>query len=305
MKYSVVIPTLNRPKDLVKAVRSVTLQEPLPSQLIIVDQSPTNAAKSDIVEICSEYPSIELLYLHELGIKSLPAAKQHSLSWVTSDIVCFFDDDIELEPDFIKWQIDAFSNYTHIVGCCGIEMNPKFRSNVFLSVFHFFHKGIFHDRRIGLTKRYPEVMPTLIPSDKISGGFSSWRTEVFSRVSFDLHNNLHATEDMDFSSRVASVYGGERALAICTKSRAWHHYALSGRMNLELKQQRKIREFVIYYRQRRHWPTATASFLWLMLGFFLETCFLMVRYRSPSTFGGFWFGLLAGFKHPIRPVAKF
>ena len=304
MKYSVVIPTLSRPEDLIKAVRSLTQQEPLPSQLIIVDQSPATTAKTEVVEICANYPSINLFYLHEQSIKSLPVAKQYSLSWVTGDIVCFFDDDVELEPDFMKWKFDVFSKHPHIVGCCGIEMNPQSRSKFFLWIFHFFHQGIFQDRRIGLPQRYPDAMPTLIPSDKISGGFSSWRNEVFSHVSFDVKNGLHLTEDVDFSSRVSKVYGGERALAICTKSRLWHNCSPRGRLNLALKQQRKIREFVIYYRLRRHWPTATVSFLWLMFGLFIETCFLMLRHRSLATFWRFWSGLVAGFKHPIQSSAK-
>ena len=201
----------------------------------------------------------------------------------------------------MKWKFDTFKNQPHIVGCCGIELNPQARGNFFLWVFHFFHRGIFRDRRIGLAQRYPDEMPTLISSDKISGGFSSWRTEVFSQVSFDVSNNLHVTEDMDFSSRVAEVYGGHNSLAICTRAKAWHHYALSGRLNLASKQGRKIREFVIYYRIRRHWPMATVSFLWLMIGFFLETCALALRHRSLATFRSFWSGLMAGFRQQIQP----
>ena len=304
MKYSVVIPTLNRPEDLLRAVRSVTSQETLPSQLIIVDQSPVATAESNVAEICSEYPSIELIYLHELDLGSLPAAKQHSLSWVKSDIVCFFDDDAELKPDFMTWKLDTFNNNPFIVGCCGIELNHQSRSSFFLWVYHFFHRGIFRDRRIGLAKKYPDTMPALIPSDKISGGFSSWRAEVFSKVSFDLQNNLHATEDIDFSSRVSKVYCRQGALVICTKSRAWHHYTPIGRLDFARKQQRKIREFVVYYRKRRRWPKATMSFVWLMVGFFIEACFFMLKHRSLATFWGFWFGLVAGFQQPIKPSAK-
>ena len=53
MKYSVVITTLNRPEDLLRAVRSVTCQETLPSQLIIVDQSPVAIVESNVAEICA------------------------------------------------------------------------------------------------------------------------------------------------------------------------------------------------------------------------------------------------------------
>ena len=113
MKYSVVIPTLSRPEDLIKAVRSLTQQEPLPSQLIIVDQSPATTAKTEVVEICANYPSINLFYLHEQSIKSLPVAKQYSLSWVTGDIVCFFDDDVELEPLRLEEDEPDPSAHTH------------------------------------------------------------------------------------------------------------------------------------------------------------------------------------------------
>ena len=57
--------------------------------------------------------------------------------------------------------------------------------------------------------------------------------------SFDLQNNLHATEDIDFLLEFLRLIVDKR-LVICTKSRAWHHYTPIGRLDFARKQQRKF-----------------------------------------------------------------
>ena len=68
MKISVVIPTLNRPVDLKKAVVSVLNQQYPVSQIIVVDQSDENESESVLRELCAASPNLELVYLHEKNI---------------------------------------------------------------------------------------------------------------------------------------------------------------------------------------------------------------------------------------------
>ena len=301
MKISVVIPTLNRPVDLKKAVVSVLNQQYPVSQIIVVDQSDENESESILRELCAASPKLELVYLHEKNIRNLPAAKQHSLQWVKGDIVGFIDDDAELDPDYFLWKVRTFEENPSVMGCCGIEINPVQRSDLYYRIFHFFHRGIYTDERMGVLRRYPAEGPHLIHTDKLSGGSASWRSEVFNSLSFDVTNGLHVIEDMDFSSRAAKLFGGKHTLCICMKARFMHHYSLEGRPNLGPKQKRKVRELVLYFRMRRDWPNATPSFLWLLVGLFLETGFLMLTKRSVGVFAGYWTGLIAGFRQRIHP----
>ena len=140
----------------------------------------------------------------------------------------------------------------------------------------------------------------LIHTDKVSGGISTWRKSVFDSISFDTKNNLHVTEDFDFSTRVARFYGGKESLCICTKAQLWHNYYMAGRPDIGGKQKRKLEEIVVYYRIRQDWDLATFSFVWLLIGLFIESCFLTIVKRSPSVFLGYFVGLRLGFEKTIK-----
>ena len=72
LKISVVIPTLNRPKDLQVAVKSILDQTYPPSELIIVDHSIDSDSYNIIQELYSLLKPIpKLIYIHNTSIKSL------------------------------------------------------------------------------------------------------------------------------------------------------------------------------------------------------------------------------------------
>jgi glycosyltransferase involved in cell wall biosynthesis len=101
MTLAAIIPTKNRPEDLLEAVKSIVNQLRLPDQLIIIDQSETSAS-FDLITIkdcISRENKIE--YVRDTSIKGLVEAKAASLNFVKTDIVCFFEDDIVLESDYV------------------------------------------------------------------------------------------------------------------------------------------------------------------------------------------------------------
>jgi len=296
-KLTSVIPTKNRPNDLIKAVTSILAQTRLPYELIIVDQSPGNESCSLVNALMSGDGSIQLVYIHDPRISGLVEAKHVAADRAGGDIVCFLEDDVILEADYIEQIEQGFADRPEMVGCCGIITNPPHQSVAYEILFHLFHRGIFMDSRVGLYGRFSGRGNNLIASEMLSGGLSAWRRDVFKIVPFDVANGFHMFEDIDFSTRVARYFGPR--LYINPNARLEHHCSPVNREVLGPRQRRKLTECIVYYKKRRTWPGATFALPWLLLGMLLEAVFQSFSARSFGPLNGYFAGLHDGFAKKI------
>lgn len=290
--FSAVIPTRNRPEDLEKAVQSVCRQTRQPDELIIVDQSESHDSRIRVESILIQHPKIKLFYVHNALIRGLVEAKNEAKKFSNGDIVCFLEDDVILEPDFIEHIELGFINNEAMVGCCGVVINPPNTNTLYKILFKLFHRGIFFDKRVDLYGLYTGGGNQLVPSDMISGGLSAWRKEVLENISFDTRNGFHMYEDIDFSTRVALHYGG--FLFINPNARLAHYFSPLNRDVLGVRQRRKVTECFIYYKKRKKWPNATLSFTWLLIGMFLVAFFESASARSFEPIKGYVLGVRDG-----------
>ena len=287
-----VIPTRNRPSDLAKAVASVLAQTRPPDEFIIVDQSPGDESRLIVESLWPGESRIKLMYIHDTSISGLVEAKQVAASRATGDIVCFLEDDIVLETDYIEQIELGFVRLPEMLGCCGLITNPPHQPPGYAAIFHIFHRGIFKDIRVGLYGHLDGYVSKLIASDKLSGGLSAWRREVFAAVPFDVVNGFHMFEDIDFSTRVARHFGPR--LYVNPSARLEHHCSPTNREILGPRQRRKLTECIVYYKKRRNWPWATFSLSWLLLGMLIESLFQSYLSRSFGPVRGYFCGLRDG-----------
>ena len=292
-----VIPTRNRPSDLAKAVASVLAQTQLPDEFLIVDQSPGDESRLIVESLWPGESRIKLMYIHDTSISGLVEAKQVAASRASGNIVCFLEDDIVLEADYIEQIELGFVRLPEMLGCCGLITNPPHQPPGYAAIFHIFHRGIFRDIRVGLYGHFNRRVSKLIASDKLSGGLSAWRREVFMAVPFDVANGFHMFEDIDFSTRVARHFGPR--LYINPNARLEHHCSPTNREVLGPRQRRKLTECIVYYKKRRNWPWATFSLSWLLLGMFIESVFQSYSSRSFGPIRGYFCGLRDGFVKKI------
>lgn len=96
---SIVLPTYHRPKILPRAVRSILAQTYPRWQLIIVDNG------GDLRHSFDD-PRIEVFRYAEKSSSSY--ARNQGLSHVCGDLVCFFDDDDEMFPNYLEKLVGAF-----------------------------------------------------------------------------------------------------------------------------------------------------------------------------------------------------
>lgn len=295
-----VIPTRNRPQDLVKAVASILAQTRLPEELLIVDQSPDSRSRDAVQTLLTTNAAITLTYVLDSGISGLVEAKHVAANMALGDIVCFLEDDVVLEPEFLEQIMLGFQRNPNMMGCCGVITNPPTQPGYYKVLFHFFHRGIYRDKRVGIYGNSQGHGHPLIESDCISGGLSAWRREVFAKVSFDRANGFHMYEDIDFSTRVSRCYGGH--LYINPNARLAHFFSPVNRLTLGARQRRKMTECVVFFRKRRKIPWATLSMLWLLAGCLFEAGLQSLKLRSIGPIVGYFRGVRDGFVKPLFSV---
>jgi glycosyltransferase involved in cell wall biosynthesis len=294
---TVIIPTRNRPEDLLAAVQSICLQTRLPDELILVDQSFDDSSKIVVKNAIKNFEKVRLHYIHDSKILGLVDAKRVGVDYASGDIICFLEDDIVLEPYYIQQIELGFIKHPNMIGCSGIITNPPKVSFLYKFLFKIFHRGIFEDNRINMHGKYSGNNINLMQSNMLSGGASAWRREVFDNVEFDVANGFHMFEDIDFSTRVARHFGNR--LFINPNARLAHYCSPINREVLDIRQRRKVRECFTYYKKRKDWPSAAISFNWLLLGMLLEAMFQSFSCVTFKPIQGYLLGFRDGYEKNI------
>jgi len=293
---AVVVPTKNRHKDLSIFFDSLLKQSVLPYQIIVIDQSEENLSEELIKKNVNTFKSSRLTYIHNKDINGLVEAKNYSLRYNKSDLICFLEDDEVLEVDFLKQIVLGFNSNPLMKGCSGVITNPPNKNYFYEFFFHLFHVGIYKDIRVGIYG-YEGFINKLILSDKLSGGLSVWKKEVFSDILFDLKNDLHFTEDIDFSSRVFDLFPD--SLFINTDARLAHYFSKSNRFNVIDRYSKKVVEYIIYYKKRNKYFFSIFHLCWLLVGIFIESSLKSFLSLSFSPILGYYHGLFKGLRHKL------
>jgi len=298
MKTSAVIPTKNRPEDLLNATRSIYEQDHLPDELIIVDQSESSESKDKILKYVEGLESkIYLNYVHDPSIAGLIDARKYAAKVNKNDIIMFFEDDVILEKEYIGNMLLGFKEKPNMMGASGIMSN--YRPSLFYRiVFHFFHRGIFYDTRLSYHGRNENV-PKYIKSNYINGGLSAYRKEVLDTVPFDTKNDFFMYEDIEYSVRACRKFGADN-FYINTQARLQHLFSPLNRNKLFPFYERKAKESICFYKKNKKTSFFGLDVLWLFIGFLTEACAKSLKIRSIAPLHGIFLGSIKGIKHKIK-----
>lgn len=308
LTISAVIPTRNRPHDLLRAVESVAIQYRLPDELLIIDQSTSDESKRGVLNhFASLNQPIKLTYIHDTQIRGLVEAKVRGVQESSGGIVSFLEDDIVLEPEYFSRLERGFVEHPEMLGCSGVVTQVAAYRLIYRFFFKLFHRGIFQDPRIDFHGCCDNsARGGLIRSNYLSGGLSAYRREVFSAVSFDIANDFFMLEDIDFSTRAARHFG-ERFFInpnVCLR----HNMSPLNRVFLGSRQRRKLREFLVFYKKRRHLGGAGMALLILLIGLLFESGYQAARARRLSPIIGYFLGVWDGLRWKLvsepQPMQK-
>ncbi len=109
MKLSLIIPTYNRPKDIMRLLRNLNLQDKKPDEVILVDASDTDETKLIVGRSKGRFAFPVSYYSHEKG---LTRQRNFGIGKAQYEIIGFSDDDSLFEPDYFLRILDIFEKDT-------------------------------------------------------------------------------------------------------------------------------------------------------------------------------------------------
>ena len=106
MKFSLVMTTLGRDKDIINFIESLLRQSYTNYELIIVDQNDDDR----VIKIFDQYKEKINLYYYHCAIRGISVGRNMGLKYVTGDIIAFPDDDCEYDSDTLMKIADFFNS---------------------------------------------------------------------------------------------------------------------------------------------------------------------------------------------------
>lgn len=303
LTLSAVIPTRNRPDDLQRAVASVLGQRRLPDELLVIDQSITDESERRVLDQCAAAgAAVRLVYVRDPGIHGLVPAKARGFRESRGDVVSFLEDDVVLLPDYFQRLEQGFLEHPAMLGCSGVVTQAPAFNPVYLWFFRLFHRGIFSDPRVDLHGRCSHAAPgKLVRSRYLSGGVSAYRRQVLEQIPFDMVNDFFMLEDIEYSMRASKALGEDRFYVntgVCLE----HRMSAINRERAGARWERKLREYICFYKKHRDEPAATFHLCWLLFGLGLEAVFASLRMLNPAPLVGTARGMIHGIRYRLRPL---
>lgn len=292
MTFSVVIPTKNRPTELMSVIDSILGQTCLPDQLIIIDQSSPDKVIHKKVSPLANEKGVDLVYIHDETISGLVQAKSASIPYNCCDYLSFFDDDIILKNNYFERINFAIQENPSIVGFNGKILNYPKVSFLKRIIFNITHVGLFKDNRISNQLSSKKSLTRL---SALSGGLSTWKSSVFDKVQFDVLNKFHAYEDQEFSIRVKKYVS--RELYLVPSARLFHNHSMTNRNSLYKKYRGDVLEVFLIYKKNRNIKFAKISLFILLVGLFFNAIALGFNLKKPDVLKNFFIGFFEGLKN--------
>lgn len=254
LSISVIIPTKDRAADLARTLKCVTAQTRAPDELVVVDQG----RAGDADEALAGCVGPRLIHIRDTEIRGLPAARNVGFAASTGDLVCFLDDDVTLDPNYLAELERGFKLFPEWAGLTGRlteeGCDPARRC---LKAALFRHRFL-RDRRHALASLTAARAVSLLP-----GCAFCLRREVLERFRFDEDLEGYALgEDVDFFLRAGKVFG----FGAIPSAKAHHRRSKVGRVGGE-KMHDAVKSSARYlWARHRAGFVDDVAYFWFLLG---------------------------------------
>jgi GT2 family glycosyltransferase len=294
---SAIIPTKNRPDELLLVVRSLLRQSITPCQIVVIDQSDTDEGRALVERELASAPEsirrwIVLDYIADTSISGLAVARNRAMQIAKGTVWLFLDDDVELEENFVEELLTVYSAHPEAGGVSGVITNYRPPNWLFRLWSSIFVRGPFHDERQPIYWNCDRLLnKEPIPVSKFGGGLMSFRADLIRPLRFDSNlSGVSLAEDVEFCSRLPKT-----RLLITPRARLVHKRNPVGRA-----QDHWLRADVqaSYYLYRRNWNHGIRNrlcFAWLHSGFVLMIGWICVRRKSLDGWRAFTTGRRAAY----------
>ena len=297
MTFSFVIPTKNRPTELATVFDAILAQKRLPDQVIIIDQSsPDKVIKEQLAPLAKK-ANLTLDYIHDESITGLVQAKATSLQYNQCDYISFFDDDIVHQPDYLAEVENALIAHPEMIGVNGVILNTPNEGLLKRLIFRLTHFGLYKDNRQSVIRSLTPktVLPQAV--DALSGGLSTWKKEVFEKVSFDTKNKFHAYEDKEFSIRIERAF--PKQMFIVPQAKLYHYHAAGNRQSLLRRTQNDVVEVMKLFKKNGNYNWLGFDLIVLLLGLLINALILSLKHFNINFLVNYFRGFNLGRKSKI------
>jgi len=226
-EFSIVIVTYGRNAELANLISSIQGEIKELKEILIIDNHEDKIA----AEIQSKFlPNRRIRYVHNSN-NSLTAGRKIGAELSESEIVLFLDDDVTLEPNYLRNMLEFYREYPDANGMQGVfDVGPYSKTkNIFNRLFWLFNysKNEY--------KVYPSVQGSYASHNEevqecewFSGTNFSYRRKVLDHIDFDLNLIKYCEgEDIDYSFRAHKKFGG---LYVQPRCQVVHHAVQQSRV---------------------------------------------------------------------------
>ncbi len=234
---SVVTPTLHRPNEVAGLLRNLSEQTMLPAEVILVDGAPASEKQTEeLVQALSESLPFPCRYLRHA--RGTAIQRNAGIEKARGSLVALIDDDVRLEPDFLRVCFDVLSRDAKAGGVVGYRTNQHFRPRT-RQRWRWYRRlrllTTFEPGRYDFQTGYP-INANMQPPfsgvrevDFMTTACAVWRREVFeSGIRFDpFFSDYGVLEDAHFSLRA----GRKWRLLQCGDARCVELNSVNGRVN--------------------------------------------------------------------------
>jgi GT2 family glycosyltransferase len=221
----IVIATRHRHEPLRECLASIDAQTSHPAEVVVVDSSLDSHTK-DLLDRLRDGAPCRYEYRHS-SIASAAQQRNLGASILSTDLILFLDDDVVLEPGFIKEILCVFHSHDdRVAGVSGTITNqvysdPHGLNRLLLGACLGRFRGSFAGRVIGPAVNFlPADGPnTVQQTDWLPTTCTAYRREVFLAHRFDeTFVGYSFAEDVHLSTRIARTH----RLVNTTRARVFH-----------------------------------------------------------------------------------
>ena len=234
----------------------------------------------------------EVLYFHVRGAyKTLTCSRNFAVDCVSTDLMVFFDDDVELLPGCLDELVRVHRQHgDSAVGVGAHDQHGVKNPNRLWKLRRMFrivpHLRPGHYARSGISIPwvFQPLTEEVIEGDWLSGCAMSWKTAVMQQVRFNEAFGGHSTgEDLDVSLRM----GQHGKLLLAGKARVLHLPDQAGRPNTRMMAYAGIHNAYDIHRR----CMADRSFrdaVYFMYAFGMDTCLRAATFLRPGQVSRRW-----------------
>jgi len=277
---SAIMPTKNRPTLLGIAIRSLLEQTVPLTELIVIDQSDSDAGRRLVTSLVAELPAARrphLDYVLDPTINGAAAARNAGLDRAGGDILLCCDDDVVADPRVVDRLLAHYRVAPECAGLAPVITNYPMPGRLIRLHRWLFYRGPFRDERQPVYWRWRRYrQPTRVPVRMFTGAMMSFRRTALGGLRHDArYRGASVGEDIDLCWALGRRGG---RLAIATDAHIVHNRAARPATRPEEAQ---IAAWGFLY--HKHVPQTLATrlaFAWYVTGVFVGATLNTVTERT-------------------------